>query len=79
MATLQTVIGVYISPGEGLKDFHERVPVSTKSTVNDVVKFLVKKLFGSNDSAQFALYEAEYSKGQMPLLSFFSFFLSFCL
>ena len=63
MATLQTVIGVYISPGEGLQDFHERVPVSTKATVADIVKFLVKKLFGGMDPAQFALYEAEYAKG----------------
>lgn len=70
MATLQTVIGVYISPGEGLKDFHERVPVSTKATVADIVKFLVKKLFGGMDHAQFALYEAEYSKSRGFFSSF---------
>jgi len=68
MATLQTVIGVYISPGEGLKDFYERVPVSTKSTVLDVVKTLVKKLFGSEDPAKYALYEIEYSKGSNDVL-----------
>eukprot|EP00999_Lentomonas_sp_LEN2_P000365 NODE_1367_length_889_cov_79.489501_g1321_i0.p1 GENE.NODE_1367_length_889_cov_79.489501_g1321_i0~~NODE_1367_length_889_cov_79.489501_g1321_i0.p1 ORF type:complete len:251 (-),score=48.83 NODE_1367_length_889_cov_79.489501_g1321_i0:61-813(-) len=64
MATLQTVIGVYIVTGEGLKDFYERVPVSTKSTAKEVVGRLVKKLFGDKNPDLYALYEAEYVKGK---------------
>jgi len=63
MATLSTVIGVYVVTGEGVKDFYQRVPVSTKTTVVDVVKLMVGKLFGNADTEKYALYEAEYIKG----------------
>ena len=67
MATLQTVIGVYVPTG--IKDFYERVPVSTKATAADVVKVMVKKLFGDIDPEKYALYEAEYVKGKFVFSS----------
>jgi len=67
------MIGVYLSPGEGLKDFYEKVPVSTKSTVLDVVKYLTNKAFGASDTSSYALYEVEYSTGKLYYV-FFLFF-----
>jgi len=63
MATLQTVIGVYVVTGENSKDFYHRVPVSTKTNVVDVVQSMVSKLFGNDNCQKYALYEAEYVKG----------------
>eukprot|EP00160_Parvularia_atlantis_P020391 Unigene8439_Nuclearia_a/m.25841 Unigene8439_Nuclearia_a/g.25841 ORF Unigene8439_Nuclearia_a/g.25841 Unigene8439_Nuclearia_a/m.25841 type:complete len:233 (-) Unigene8439_Nuclearia_a:75-773(-) len=62
-ATLQTVIGVYVVTGESVKDFYQRVPVSTKTTVADVVKAMVAQLFGNESHQKYTLYEAEYVKG----------------
>lgn len=64
-ATLQTVIGVYISVGESVKDVYVRLPVSTKTTTVDVVRALVAKNFGDQNPATFALYEAEYVQSML--------------